>query len=162
LRESTGAHSGPHPHIAAPAPVLVHRRHIALCRMFQAADSNRHVQPIGKQTNGARLRGHTPQTDRSAQSSAPVRQAGRCRASYLCRARAAVHSRDTIVGFGRPPFGPRLLNSPLIRSTRTQTNGQVYRISSGALTPSSARPEAKIVTTPSTSASRAAVVSRSF
>jgi len=146
------------------APVRVRRRYIAQCMKFQAAGSSRRVQPIALGANDARFRGHTPRTDQSVQSGAPAQRAGRCR-SFLSRARAAAHSHDTVAGFGRPPFVPQYSTRPcvgLIRSTRTRTNGRSYRISSGALTPSNARPEAKIVTIPSTSASRAAVVCRSF
>ena len=65
----------------------------------------------------------------------------------------------------RPPFGPRFVRSPATRSAgATQHVGRdkIYRISSGASTPSSASPEARTVTTPCTKASRAAVISGSF
>ena len=70
-------------------------------------------------------------------------------------------------GSGRPPFGPRLLSapSPALNREPASTRGslnEIYRISSGASTPSNAKPEARTVTIPCTKASRAIVVSGSF
>ena len=123
--ELTGTQSR-RPRIATAARVRVHHRHIARCMMFQAAGSNRRVQPTATEANGAQLRGRTLQTGRSAQSGAPAQRADRCLTSFLNRVRAAVHSHDTVVGFGRPPFVPRLPNPSLHWSFKSHADADQW------------------------------------
>ena len=125
-------------------------------------------------------RGRNWKMDRSARSAAPVRPADRFRpwrARWLTAAivvvvrgkrsvLVSISHRDDASPSGKPPTRPykRTSRCQLIALTGPHVSAvsPAYRISSGAWTPRTARPDARTETTPWTKASRAFVISASL